>query len=104
MRNSELAKRIWKLLPVLAALVLVVTGLLSAVDMPSMSRELQEGSTARVRVEPDAPLASGAMGAADSCISPYIYTSLPPKCRTADGSFTSLDGIPSILRLIPSGK
>src|SRR5688500_1067449 len=101
MQASELAKSISKVLPVLAALVLVVTGLLSAGDMPSVSRELQGESTARLRVELDAPIMFRAIGAADSCISPYIYTSLPPKCRTADSSFTGLEGVPYIPRVIP---
>jgi|SRR5687768_11556415 len=104
MQASELAKNISKLLPVLAALALIVTGLFSAGDMPSVSRKLQGGSNAPVLVEPDDPIVFRAIEAADLCISPYIYTSLPPKCRTADGSFRQLGDVSSILRVPPSGK
>ena len=91
MRISKLAKSILRYLPVLAALVATGAGLLIGKDLYPASLPSAATTPSQVWVE------SG------RCISPLIYTSLPPKCRTADGTFIPMPGS-SYLLLLPERK
>ena len=101
MRISKLAKSILQYLPVLAALVATAVGLLVGKDLYPSS--LPSAATAPSQVWAEPGSLQSLSFAPGRCISPLIYTSLPPKCRTADGTFIPMPGS-SYLLLLPERK
>lgn len=101
MQTSKRVKSILKYLPVLALLLAAVSGLLLGKglirpSLPSGVEATTQLSTERdhpLLVQPESPrLLPFYDGTGGTCFSHEIYTSLPPKCRTLDGTFTPLYG------------
>jgi len=92
MQISKLAKNVLKYLPVLA--VLVATGISLFIGQALYPASLDS--------QPKTPMEI--LGARGTCVSPLIYTSLPPKCKTSDGSFIQANGISPYVIRIPEVK
>ena len=103
MKTSKLAKNIWKYLPLLAVVVVAATGIFIAKDLYQTSLDSQVTSITQFPAEQNGPQLIPDFGTAGPCISPLIYTSLPPKCKTTDGKFIQLPGSSNVL-VIPQGK
>jgi len=87
MHTSKLIKSILKYLPLLAVIVLVVLGVSIAKDLhqTSLGSQLKTpAQSATKQIKP--PLLPNPVGTG-SCALPNVYTSLPAKCKTADGKF-----------------
>ena len=86
MRVSQPVKNLLKYLSVLAVLAATVIGLFIGIDLypPSFHSQVETNSL--------------------KCLSPLIYTSLPPKCRTADGKFIPIPWESSYVFGIPKVK
>jgi len=93
---SNLVKNILTYLPVLAVLVVTVLGLWIGKDLyPSLFPS--ETNT------PTQP--RGLLSLRTELPCNLIYTSLPPKCKTFDGSFIPADGIsPLVIMVTPEIK
>ncbi len=112
MKASKLAKNIWEYLPLLAVVAVAVTGMLIAKDLYQTSLDSQVISATQFTAEQNSSLQAKQRDpqlmilseTAGKCISPLIYTSLPPKCRTSDGTFIQLPGTSLDLFVIPKGK
>lgn len=104
MQTLKLAKRLLKCLPLLAAMIATVIGMFIARDLYQTSLDSQVKPTAQLPAEQNSPQPLTVLGAVSPCISPYIYTSLPPKCRTSDGSFIQASGSSPYVILIPGAK
>ena len=90
MRTSKMAKNLLTYLPVLAALVVTGLGLWIGRDLyPSLFP-----SETNTLTQPRALLS---LGTEVPCN--LIYTSLPPKCKTFDGSFVPADGVSPLVIL-----
>jgi hypothetical protein len=103
MRIPKLAKDLLTYIPVLAVLAAVGIGLFLGNGLYPASLNSQSQTPAQVLAEPkDLQLLPGP-GADGPCFYGAIYTSLPPKCRTADGKFIPLPRS-SYFLVIPPGK
>ena len=103
MRTSKLIKNILTYLPVLAVLAAAGIGLFLGKNLyPASSDSLPIGSI-RFAAEQKDPQLLLIPGAGDPCFSSYIYTSLPPKCKTFEGKFVPLPGTSTVF-VIPQGK
>ena len=98
MEISKLSKKISKYLPLLVAVVVAVTGVFIAKDVRQTSFDSQ------MSIEQINPELSASFESTGSCALPYIYTSLPAKCKTLDGKFIPIDGMPSNLVGLPELK
>ena len=96
MRVSQPVKNLLKYLSVLAVLSATVIGLFIGKDLypPSFHSQVGKNSSKLLPIN----------RAANSCLSPLIYTSLPPKCKTADGKFIPIPWESSYVFGIPKGK
>ena len=79
MRVSQPVRNLLNYLSVLAVLAASVIGLFIGKDLylPSFHSQVETNSSQLLPITE----------AVDSCVSPLVYTSLPPKCKTADGKF-----------------
>ena len=96
MRVSQPVKNLLKYLSVLAVLAATIIGLFIGKDLypPSFHSQAETNSSQLLPITE----------AVDSCVSPLIYTSLPPKCKTADGKFIPIPWASSYIFVIPKGK
>jgi hypothetical protein len=96
MRVSQPVKNLLKYLSVLAVLAATIIGLFIGKDLypPSFHSQAETNSSQLLLITE----------AVDSCVSPLIYTSLPPKCKTADGKFIPIPWASSYIFVIPKGK
>ena len=101
MRLSDSVKKMLKVLPVLAVLAATGIGLWIGNEIYPSSPALPAGTARFLAL--DQQYKQLPPGAAGTCASPLIYTSLPPKCKTADGTYTPLPGT-SYLFVIPERK
>jgi hypothetical protein len=104
MPASKPAKSIFPYLSLLAVILAVTIGLFIGKGLYPVSRDAQAATVIQFSTVQDTPPLLIVSGAEDPCFTPEIYTSLPPKCRTADGSFTQTNGLPSNVFVIPQGK
>ena len=95
MQTTKLAKSILNYLPILAVMAAVVLGMVMAKDPDQPSLNSQAINTTPLLMLP---------GADSPCISPLIYTSLPAKCKTADGTFIQVDEMSSNVFTVPKVK
>ena len=104
MRISKLTKNMLKYLPVLAVLVATAVGLFIGKDLyPTLALNSQSKTIVQLPTGPNnAPLLQ-MPGSGNPCFYSNIYTSLPPKCKTAEGEFIPLPGTSNV-RAIPEGK
>jgi hypothetical protein len=115
MQTPKWIKSLLNYLPVLAMLVLAVTGIVVAQSLyqtlpaspvqntpqlpPAQNHQLPPAQNQPPRIEKfDPQLLAGEMG---TCVSPLIYTSLPPKCMTADGELIPVPGTLQRVFVIP---
>ena|SRR5215208_8533553 len=104
MRISNLAKNMLKYLPVLAVLIATVTGLFIGKDLYPASLSSQSETLTQLMAElknPPPPIVLGEVG---PCGFSNVYTSLPPKCKTSDGSFKQANGTSPYISRIPDTK
>ena len=96
MRVSQPVKNLLKYLSVLAILAASVIVLLIGKDLypPSFHSQVETNSSQFLPITEEV----------DLCVSPLIYTSLPPKCKTADGEFIPMPWASSYGFVIPKGK
>jgi hypothetical protein len=102
MRSSQLAKNMLKYLPVLAVAAMVI-GVLIGNGLYPTSLDSEPKTPAQSLTEPNNPQPLTILGAEGPC-GLYIYTSLPPKCRTFDGKFIPLPRALLYNSLPPEGK
>ena len=103
MRISQLAKNMLAYLPVLAVLAATVIGLFIGKDLYPTSLDSQAKTPTQLPVEPNDPQPPINPEALGPCGLSNIYTSLPPKCKTPDGSFIPVPGTSSN-SIVPEGK
>lgn len=131
MQTSKWIRNLLSYLPLLAMVVLAAAGVFVAKDLYQTSHASPVQNTPQLppeqhnplpreqsdlpptrqdnppveQFDPELLIVSGKM---DSCISPLIYTSLPPKCMAANGEFVQLPGVlPSnifVFPVTPEGK
>ena len=104
MKSSKLAKSLLTYLPLLAVMAAVVIGVFIGKSLYPISVDSQRETPVLVLGDQNNLPLLAISGAARSCISPLIYTSLPPKCKTADGTFMQINGMPSNFIPLPKGK
>ena len=104
MQTSKLAKYILAYLPVLAVLVATVLGLLLGEGLYSTSLDSQGEPVTQLAAAPDNPQPLTVLGSPGTCMGDLIFTSLPPKCKTVDGSFILANGASPYVILSPGGK
>ena len=96
MRASQPIKNLLKYLSVLAVLAATVISLFIGNYLyPSSFHSQAETKSSQLL-----PITE----AVDSCVSPLIYTSLPPKCKTAHGKFIPIPWASSSIFVIPKSK
>lgn len=115
MQPAKWIKSVLSYLPVLAMLVLAATGIAVAKDLyqtlpasqiqntpqlpPVQNSRLPPVQNPSPRIEKiDPQLLAGEMG---TCVSPLIYTSLPPKCMTSNGDLIPVPGTWQRVFVIP---
>jgi len=103
MQISKLAKNILKYLSVLAVLVATAAGLFIGKDLYTISLNFQSKTVVQLSTEPNDSQLLPNSGFGSPCFYSTIYTSLPPKCKTADGEFIPLPGTSNAL-VTPQGK
>ena len=104
MRTSKLVKGIVVHLPILAVMLIAVTGMFVVKELYPPAPDFRVGAITQFLAEPANPQVLLAPGTVGRCLSPLIYTSLPPKCRTASGAFVPMDGFPANVFVAPAGK
>jgi hypothetical protein len=104
MRISQLANHVWKYLSVLAVLVATVVGALMGRDLYPVSLASRSQTPTLLPAEPDGLQPFLSLGETGTCLSSLIFLSLPPKCKTLDGSFIQAGGPSPYVILIPEGK
>jgi hypothetical protein len=87
MRIPKLVKRILKVLPVLAVLAAVSIGLFMGTDLYQSPDDSQSSTPVPFAKEAGGPQSLLGLQEQGTCSFGLIYMSLPPKCRTTDGSF-----------------
>ena len=93
MEISNLAKKLWKYLPILALLVVTILGLFMGKDL-----------YAPLLTEQKNPQPLIVRGEENLCGFSNIYTSLPPKCKTFDGELIPVPGTSPYLLGTSQGK
>lgn len=93
MEISNLAKKLWKYLPVLAVLVATVLGLFIGKDL-----------YAPLSTERNNPQPLIVLGEEGLCRFSNIYTSLPPKCKIPEGDYIPVPGTSIYLFVTPQGN
>lgn len=104
MHATRSAKSVFMYLALLLMMLVAVTGVLLARDLHARNPDFQittntqlqdqlSNSDVKILSAPNRP-----------CLGFQIYTSLPPKCRTSDGTFTPLNELPSNIINIPQLK
>lgn len=104
MHTSKLSKNMLMYLSVAALSVATGIGMFIGKDLYRTTLESRLVTPTQLTAEPGNPQPLIVRGARGSCLSPEIYTSLPPKCRTSDGSFIEAGGIAPYVILIPKSK
>jgi hypothetical protein len=89
---------------ILAVLFATVIGMLIGDNLYPASLASQREIPARLPAEPDGLQPFLALGEPGTCLSSLIFLSLPPKCKTLDGSFVQAGGPSPYVILIPQGK
>jgi hypothetical protein len=102
MRNARLAKA---LLPLLAVLAGILIGCLLGKDLYPTLLNSRPGTPSQIAMEQKDLQLFLIPDDSGTCLSyEEIYTSLPPKCKTAEGELIPLPGtFPKVL-MIPRGK
>ena len=103
MRIPKLAKDLLTYIPILAVLAAVGIGLFLGEDLYPASLNSQSQMPAYASTPPKDLQLLPIPGAGETCFYGAIYTSLPPKCKTAEGKFIPLPGS-SYLYVMPPGK
>lgn len=97
MQTFKLAGNIRRYLPLFAITIVMVLGMFIARDFLQISADAPFGTATQ--------LLDGQTGfEGRPCISLNIYTSLPAKCKTADGKFLPVGEIWSNVFVTPEGK
>lgn len=104
MRTLKPARIPSSALSLFLVIVAAVTVLLLAGEPNQTSRDARIKATAQLSAEPNISQWLTMPGAKNSCAVGLIYTSLPPKCRTIDGTFVELNEWPSNVLVIPTPK
>jgi hypothetical protein len=105
MEISKLAKNISMVLSLLAVMIVIVAGSFIASDLYRTSPpDSQVKTLAQISIEQPNPKLSQDFGVLGSCSSPYIYTSLPAKCKTIDGEFIPLNDLAPNIVVLPESK
>jgi len=130
MQTSKWIKNLLSYLPLLALVIVAATGVFVAKDLYQTSHASPVQNTPQLPPEQPNPLPKEQgnlpptrqdnppvaqmdpelliiAGETASCISPLIYTSLPPKCMAPNGEFIQLPGVPSsdfVFPVTPEGK
>jgi hypothetical protein len=104
MRTSKLAKSILNYLPVLAVIAVAVIGIILAREPYQTAPASGTRPTTQFSAEKDTSPQLLMPFEAGTCFSQELYTSLPPKCRTQDGSFIQIPGTSPDGFVIPPGK
>ncbi len=102
MQISKLATNLSKYLSVLAVLAATILGLFLGNDLYPMLLDSQAKTPTQLPAEPDNPQPLIVLGTQVPCVP--IYTSLPPKCRTFDGSFIQANGTSPYMFKLPERK
>jgi hypothetical protein len=100
----HLAKNIWKYFSILAILVATVIGVLIGRDLYPVPLASRSQTPTLLPAEPDGLQPLVVPGEFSSCDFSLIFLSLPPKCKTLDGSFIQAGGPSPYVILIPPGK
>jgi hypothetical protein len=102
MQTSKPVKSVWKYLAALAVMAVTVTGIVILTQLYPPAPELQVVAITQPSAEPDNAPGLIQPLAEDQCLPYLIYTSLPPKCKNIDGTFTQMEGMPSgIIKILP---
>jgi hypothetical protein len=104
MRISQLANNLWKYLSVLAVLVATLIGVLIGDNLYAISLPSQPKTPALLRSEANGAQPLLAPRAVSSCDLSLLFTSLPPKCKTSDGSFMQANGAAPFVIMVPGAK
>lgn len=104
MQISQLAQNIWKYLSILAVLVAMGIGMLIGKDLYPASLTSQPKTLTLLPTELKGLQPLILPGEAGTCLPFLIYTSLPPKCKTLDGSFIQAGGTSPYVIVIPGTK
>ena len=104
MQTSKLAKYMLAYLPVLAVLVATMLGLLLGEGLYTTSIDSHHKPVTQLTAVPSNPQPSIALGSPGTCMGDLIFTSLPPKCKTVDGSFMLANGTSPYVILSRGGK
>jgi hypothetical protein len=103
-QTSKLAKYTLAYLPVLAVLVATVLGMILGEGLYPTSIDSHHKPVTQVAAASDNPQPLNVLGTPGTCMGGLIFTSLPPKCKTVDGSFILANGASSYVILSPGGK
>jgi hypothetical protein len=91
-------------LPVLAVLVATVLGMFLGEGLYPTSLDSQDEPVTQLAIAPDNPQPLTVLGSPGTCMGGLIFTSLPPKCKTFDGSFILANETSPYVILSPGGK
>lgn len=98
MRISRLAKNLLNFLPVLAVMAATALGLLLGNELYPTTPDSRPETLTEQRWKPDDSQPPIVSGAESRCAGPLIFTSLPPKCKTLEGTFIPLvDMFPNVV-------
>jgi hypothetical protein len=105
---SKLVKSIWKVLPLLVVIVIVVSSILMVRNLHRTPLSAGVKATAELSMqeiksptaEPDLPQLSIMPEEMDTCVS-EIYLTWPPKCMAANGKVIQVPGSPNIFVIPP---
>ena len=104
MQLPKLAKDLLKYLPILAVLVATTIGLFIGRDLYPTPLDSRPKTPFQLPTKPDDPLPPIILGETGPCGLSNIYTSLPPKCKTMDGTFIPVPGTSPLIIVTPAGK
>lgn len=104
MQTSKRLKSILKYLPVFAVLVATIIGLFIGKDLYPILSISQSKTPTQLSIEPNNPPPLIVLGETGPCGFSNLYTSLPPKCKNLDGSFSPVPGTLPNFFVIPERK
>jgi len=95
MEIRKLAKNISKYLLLLAGIIVVMAAVFIAKDVRQPLLDSKVKTSTHLSIEQINPELSTSFGDPNACALPYIYLTLPAKCKTLNGEFVPIAGIPS---------